>query len=46
MVTVLTLGWAHGLAAQPKPAGEFVIAWAFTIAPAWFDPAETPLWPC
>jgi peptide/nickel transport system substrate-binding protein len=30
------------VAAQPGPAGEFVIAWAFTIAPAWFDPAETP----
>jgi peptide/nickel transport system substrate-binding protein len=39
---VVTLGWAHGLGAQAKPAGEMVIAWPFTIAPAWFDPAETP----
>jgi peptide/nickel transport system substrate-binding protein len=42
MVAAWTVGWSHGHAAQSGPAGEFVIAWAFTIAPAWFDPAETP----
>jgi len=28
--------------AQAKPAGEMVIAWHVTIAPAWFDPIDTP----
>jgi peptide/nickel transport system substrate-binding protein len=41
-VAALTLGWVHGLGAQPKPVGEMVIAWPFTIYPAWFDPLETP----
>ena len=41
-VAALMVGWSHGLSAQPQPAGELVIAWPFTIAPAWFDPAETP----
>jgi peptide/nickel transport system substrate-binding protein len=38
----LTVGWVHRLSAQPKPMGEVVIAWHVTLAPAWFDPAETP----
>jgi peptide/nickel transport system substrate-binding protein len=37
---VLALGWAHGVGAQTKPAGELVWAMHVTIAPAWFDPAE------
>src|SRR5918992_1037153 len=40
IAVVLTLGWAHGLGAQPRPAGELVYAMHVTIAPAWFDPAE------
>src|SRR5882724_8231107 len=28
--------------AQDKPAGEMVLAWHVTIAPAWFDPIDTP----
>ncbi|MGH8055821.1 MAG: ABC transporter substrate-binding protein, partial [Candidatus Entotheonellia bacterium] len=28
--------------ATAAPAGEMVLAWHVTIAPAWFDPAETP----
>jgi branched-chain amino acid transport system permease protein len=42
VVAACTLGWTQGLGAQPKPTEEVVIAWPFTIAPAWFDPAETP----
>src|SRR5712691_4357407 len=41
-VAVLMVGWGLGLGAQPQPAGEVVIAFPVTIAPAWFDPAETP----
>jgi peptide/nickel transport system substrate-binding protein len=33
---------APGLQAQTKPAGELVIAMHVTLAPAWFDPADTP----
>jgi peptide/nickel transport system substrate-binding protein len=33
---------AQGAQAQTKPAGELVIAMHVTLAPAWFDPAETP----
>jgi peptide/nickel transport system substrate-binding protein len=29
-------------AAQVKPEGEMVLAWHVTIAPAWFDPIDTP----
>jgi peptide/nickel transport system substrate-binding protein len=36
------LGLAHGVQAQPQPAGELVIAMHVTLAPAWFDPAELP----
>ena len=28
--------------AQGKPEGEMVLAWHVTIAPAWFDPIDTP----
>ncbi|MBI3325576.1 MAG: ABC transporter substrate-binding protein [Nitrospinae bacterium] len=42
VVGALMLGWAHGLDAQSRPAGELVWAWHVTIAPAWFDPAEAP----
>src|SRR5919201_1154493 len=36
------LGMAQGLGAQARPAGEMMIALHVTLAPAWFDPAETP----
>src|SRR5262249_29121424 len=36
------VGWVWGLGAQPGPTGEAVWAWHVTIAPAWFDPADTP----
>jgi peptide/nickel transport system substrate-binding protein len=39
---VLTVGWVHQLSAQPQATGEVVIAWHVTLAPAWFDPGETP----
>jgi peptide/nickel transport system substrate-binding protein len=41
-VAVVMGGWPHALGAQPHPAGEVVIAFPVTLAPAWFDPAETP----
>ena len=41
-VVGLLVGLAHGVQAQPKPTGELVIAMHVTLAPAWFDPAETP----
>jgi hypothetical protein len=40
LVTVLMLGWAHGIGPQPKPSGELVWAMHVTIAPARFDPGE------
>ena len=42
VVVVILVGLAHGAQAQPQPAGELVIAMHVTLAPAWFDPAETP----
>lgn len=42
IVAALTGGWTHRLGAQPKPTGEMTWAWHVTIAPSWFDPAETP----
>jgi peptide/nickel transport system substrate-binding protein len=42
VAAALTLGRAHSLGAPPKPAGEMVIAWHVTIAPAWFDPSTAP----
>src|SRR5262249_9545948 len=41
-VVVILVGLGHGAQAQPQPAGELVIAMHVTLAPAWFDPAETP----
>lgn len=40
LVIVLLMGVTSGVQAQP--AGELVIAMHVTLAPAWFDPAETP----
>jgi peptide/nickel transport system substrate-binding protein len=42
VVAAWTLGWPQRLEAQPRPTTELLIAWPFTLAPAWFDPAETP----
>jgi peptide/nickel transport system substrate-binding protein len=42
VVVVILVGLAYGAQAQPQPAGELVIAMHVTLAPAWFDPAETP----
>ncbi len=39
---VLAGGVAQGVAAQPTPAGEAVIAWHVTITPTWFDPSTAP----
>jgi peptide/nickel transport system substrate-binding protein len=42
VVVALLVGLCQGVQAQTKPAGEVVIAMHVTLAPAWFDPAETP----
>jgi peptide/nickel transport system substrate-binding protein len=42
MAVALTVGSADTLAAQAKPTGEMVWAWHVSIAPTWFDPADTP----
>jgi peptide/nickel transport system substrate-binding protein len=42
LAVALALGWAHGLGAQGNPAGQMVIAWHVTLAPAWFDPSTAP----
>jgi peptide/nickel transport system substrate-binding protein len=42
LLAALSLGVVEGLGAQPKSAGEMVIAWHVTIAPAWFDPSTAP----
>src|SRR5215471_14541102 len=41
-VAMWTGSGPHAWGAQPPPAGEVVIAFAVTLAPTWFDPAETP----
>src|SRR5574341_291279 len=41
-ILVCTIGLIQNLQAQSKPAGELVYAMHVTIAPSWFDPAETP----
>ena len=41
-ILVCLLGLRGNLQAQPKPAGELVYAMHVTLAPTWFDPAETP----
>jgi peptide/nickel transport system substrate-binding protein len=42
VILACIVGLAHPSQAQPKPAGELVFAMHVTIAPAWFDPADTP----
>ncbi|HSF31341.1 MAG TPA: ABC transporter substrate-binding protein [Candidatus Tectomicrobia bacterium] len=42
VIAVLLAGWAAGVGAQAKPAGELNWAWHVTIAPGWFDPANAP----
>ena len=42
IITAWTLSCVVGLGAQTRPSGEMVIAWHVTIAPTWFDPADTP----
>jgi peptide/nickel transport system substrate-binding protein len=42
VVAICTAAWVSGLGAQPRPPGEVVWAWHVTIAPTWFDPADTP----
>ncbi|HXH14349.1 MAG TPA: ABC transporter substrate-binding protein [Alphaproteobacteria bacterium] len=42
IIAVLALGWASSLSAQSRPAGEMLMAWHVTIAPAWFDPSTAP----
>ena len=39
---VLTFGVTRDVAGQAAPAGEAVMAWHVTIAPAWFDPSTAP----
>jgi peptide/nickel transport system substrate-binding protein len=39
---ILVAGLMQSPQAQPKPAGELVYAMHVTIAPSWFDPADTP----
>jgi peptide/nickel transport system substrate-binding protein len=41
VAAALTLG-VQEVAAQPTPAGEAVVAWHVTLAPAWFDPSTAP----
>jgi len=42
IVAALTVGWTSGLEAQSRNPDELVWAWHVTIAPGWFDPADTP----
>ena len=39
---VLILLWASGTVAQGKPEGTMTWGVHVTLAPTWFDPAETP----
>jgi hypothetical protein len=39
VAAVPTLGWAHGIGARHRPAGELTYAMQVAIPPAWFDPA-------
>ena len=41
-ITAWTLSSVSGLGAQTRSSGDMVIAWHVTIAPAWFDPIDTP----
>ncbi len=42
VAAILMFCGAHSLGAQEKPAGEMVIAWHVTLAPAWFNPSTAP----
>ena len=42
VILACSVGIARTSQAQPKPVGELVFAMHVTIAPAWFDPADTP----
>ena len=42
VILACIVGLARTAQAQPKPAGELVFAMHVTIAPARFDPADTP----
>jgi peptide/nickel transport system substrate-binding protein len=42
MVVAGIIGLAQASLAQSRPAGELVYAMHVTLAPAWFDPADTP----
>jgi peptide/nickel transport system substrate-binding protein len=42
VAAALTWSWPDSSGAQPKSAGEMVIAWHVTLAPAWFDPSAAP----
>jgi hypothetical protein len=50
VAAVLTLGWAHGIGAQPQPVGELVYAMHVTIPPPGSIPPRTavslPRLPC
>ena len=39
---VCSMGLRGSPQAQPKPSGELLYALHVTLAPSWFDPAETP----
>jgi peptide/nickel transport system substrate-binding protein len=42
LVAALIAGPAYASPAPPQPPGELVIAMHVSLAPTWFDPAETP----
>jgi peptide/nickel transport system substrate-binding protein len=42
LAAIFTLAWTYGLGGQEKSAGQMVIAWHVTLAPAWFDPSTAP----
>ena len=42
LFAVLIGHWVLGATAYGAPVGEMVLAWHVTIAPAWFDPIDTP----
>ena len=42
VLSLLLLGLAGDVAAQPPGPGEVIIAWHVTIAPSWFDPSTAP----
>jgi len=42
LAVALVLGAAAPAAGQSAPAGQIVVGWHVTIAPAWFDPSTAP----